>query len=182
MSAHAASLNAAVSTKLIKLYTSSTTDHTSLPAPVSTGNIVTPPRTHPSRTETQGETNSFSEEQQQEQQEGTFPRENTPASDVISFGSEEGQVRDTPHSPVQSASPSPVLPLTFPPAQPDDYYILTISSRPQTLWGLTKWLAHVGAICVARSAPTFLQSPDPFCSPQRVENVGAISPSRGPEK
>src|SRR5271170_4388499 len=38
---------------------------------------------------------------------------------------------------------------------------LTISYRPQTLWGLTKWLAHVGAICVARSAPTFLQSPDP---------------------
>jgi len=136
VSAHAASLNAAVSTKLIKLYTSSTTDHTSLPAPVSTGNIVTPPRTHPSRTETQGETNSFSEEQQQEQQEqqeGTFPRENTPASDVISFGSEEGQVRDTPHSPVQSASPSPVLPLTFPPAQPDDYYILGAGSLEQRI-------------------------------------------------
>src|SRR5271170_1361226 len=59
---------------------------------------------------------------------------------------------------------------------------LTTASRPQTLWGLTKWLAHVGAICVPRSAPTFLQSPDPFCSPQRVENVGAISQSRGLEK
>jgi hypothetical protein len=123
VSAQAASLNAAVTTKCIKLYSSSTTSHTFLPAPVSTGKIVTPPRTHPSRTETQGETNSFSEEQEQEQE--TFFRENTPASDVISFGSEEEeQVRDTPYSPVQSTSPSPVLPPTSPSAQPDDYYFL----------------------------------------------------------
>src|SRR5271155_247469 len=46
--------------------------------------------------------------------------------------------------------------------------VLTISSRPETLWGLTKMMAQDGANCVRRSAPSFLQSPDPFCSPQRV--------------
>jgi len=46
--------------------------------------------------------------------------------------------------------------------------ILTISSSPETLWGLTKMMAQGGANCVWRSVPSFLQSPDPFCSPQRV--------------
>src|SRR5271170_3909059 len=50
----------------------------------------------------------------------------------------------------------------------DSDYNLTISSRPETLWGLTKMMAQDGANCVRRSAPSFLQSPDPFCSPQRV--------------
>jgi hypothetical protein len=45
---------------------------------------------------------------------------------------------------------------------------LLISSSPETLWGLTKMMAQDGANCVRRSAPSFLQSPDPFCSPQRV--------------
>jgi hypothetical protein len=59
---------------------------------------------------------------------------------------------------------------------------LIISSSPETLSGLTKWLTHVDANRVAQSASTFLQSPDPFGCPQRVPNVDAISQSRGPEK
>jgi hypothetical protein len=123
---HAASLTATVSDQLTKIYTSSSP---SLALTVSTEKIVTPPRTHPSRTETQGETNSFLEEQEQE----TFFRENTP-SDVISIEyEEEEQARDTPYSPVQSTSPSPVLPPTFPSAQPDDYYFLGAGSLEQRI-------------------------------------------------
>jgi hypothetical protein len=42
---------------------------------------------------------------------------------------------------------------------------LFISSSPQTLWGLTNMMAQDGANYVRRSAPSFLQSLDPFCSP-----------------
>src|SRR5271154_6757677 len=66
---------------------------------------------------------------------------------------------------------------------------LTISSRPETLWGLTKMMAQDGANCVRRSAPSFLQSPDPFCSPQRVimmaqfpSHVGWKNKYCGPKK
>src|SRR5271170_8287066 len=59
---------------------------------------------------------------------------------------------------------------------------LTISSSPETLWGLTKMMAQDSANCVRRSAPSFLQSPDPSCSPQRVRMMAQISQSRGAEK
>jgi len=67
-SAHAAFLNAAVSNRFVKLYTSSATSSHALPLPasVSTEKSVTLPRTHPSGTETQGVTNAFVKEQEQE--------------------------------------------------------------------------------------------------------------------
>jgi len=105
VSAHAAFLNAAVLNRFIKLYTSFATSSHALPLPasVSTEKSVTLPRTHPSGTETQGVTNAFVEEQEQEltftqgvtnafmeerEQELTFTRHRSPST-VISLGDGE---------------------------------------------------------------------------------------------
>ena len=130
VSAHAAFLNAAVSNRFVNLYTSSVTSSHMLPLPasVSTEKSVTLLRTHPSGTETQGATNAFLEEQEQEQ-ELTFTRYRSPST-VISLGDreEEELIRETPYSPVQLSSLSPFQSPTFSPVQPDDFYILGAGS------------------------------------------------------
>ena len=86
-SAHTAFLNAAVSNRFVKLYTSSATSSHVLPllAWVSIKKSVTLTRTHPSGTETQGVTNAFVKEREQEL---TFTRHRSPST-VISLGDGE---------------------------------------------------------------------------------------------
>jgi len=122
--AHAASLTATVSGHLTRIYTASDSPSLVSPSPLPV----------PTEKITQDDINSSLNEQEQEQQEqGVSLRDNTP-SDVISFGDEEEErVRDTPYSPLHSTSPSPVLPPTFPPAQPDDYYFLGAGNLEQRI-------------------------------------------------
>ena len=123
--AHAASLTATVSGQLTRIYTSSNAPSLVPPSPLAV----------PTERITQDDIDSPLKEQEQEQQEqGISPRENTP-SDVISLGDEEEeeQIRDTPYSPAQSTSLSPLQSPTFTSSTPNDYNFLGAGNLEQRI-------------------------------------------------
>ena len=121
--AHAASLTATVSGQLTRIYTSSPFVP---PAPLSV----------PTEKITQDDINPSLHEQEPEQQDqGSYLREDTP-SDVISFGDEEEppvQGQDTLYSLVRSTVPSPLQSPTFLPTKLDDFQFLRAGSLEQRI-------------------------------------------------